>query len=260
MIKKKQLISLGVIYTVLLIVYIFNMDKWYGQVALGSVGSLTASLIYWICSNDGNEFFPLYKFIKYYNKEIRLSVSYLMKIEIDNKYLLIWNEKRHTFTPIGGVYKYFDDAKGQLAAMGYSSGVDFDKSTSKNDLRIKIKVNKIYDFFKWFSEGIGREHSVSRELHEELLIDNKSDKCALLCKMEYYKLKTVVRHRNEDHKGHELHCFDIFVWKMNERDEKIFRDMITKYPKIYILASKDEINQRKLADGRFIGDNCYSII
>lgn len=258
--KRNQVILIGIIYVIIIGLYINFSDKWYGQISLGAAGSLTASFIYWMCIEKNNEVFPIYKYIFFYNNEIRLSIAYLMRIKIDNKYLLMWNEKRHTFTPVGGVYKYYTEAEGRLRELETESSIDFTKVSSVNDLRIVIKVKNIHNFFAWFKSGIGREWDISREVDEELLIEDSVERCKLICNMKYFKYKTVYRHRNHVHRKRELHYFDIFEWKLDETQQRIIKNMIEKQPNKYILASVDEIKNEKMNDGRILGDNCYSLI
>lgn len=106
---------------IILIFYVKFENKWYGQIALVLFGSLSASFIYFLFTSNNNNVFPIYKYICYFYSNIRLSISYLMRINIDGKFLLIWNEKRATFTPIGGVYKYYEEGKGVLNQLDYES-------------------------------------------------------------------------------------------------------------------------------------------
>ena len=75
---------------------------------------------------------------------IRISFSYLYRIKIDNKYLLIKNSHgTELFQPIGGVYKYFTDAEIKLKKLGAvcDSGeiIKIDKAT-KNDFKQQNKL------------------------------------------------------------------------------------------------------------------------
>ena len=107
-----------------------------------------------------------YFYIKEYdNKEIRLSFSYLFRIRINEKYLLIKRQDRDIYQPVGGVYQvknwrylheklkcYRDSSKGE-----------------PNDIRVKIKGKNIKNFIKWFKNKEDREITPNREFKEELL-------------------------------------------------------------------------------------------
>ena len=75
---------------------------------LGSV----ISIIFEAIDSHGQGFHMWYQQLKYRKKEIRLSFSYLFKIQIDGKYLLIkGNRLKNQYQPVGGVYKYYPEAK-----------------------------------------------------------------------------------------------------------------------------------------------------
>ena len=74
---------------------------------LGSV----ISIIFEAIDSHGQGFHMWYQQLKYRKKEIRLSFSYLFKIQIDGKYLLIkGNRLKNQYQPVGGVYKYYPEA------------------------------------------------------------------------------------------------------------------------------------------------------
>lgn len=45
------------------------------------------------------------------NQEYRMSISYLFKIKIDNRYFLVKGDHIEQYQPIGGVYKYYESFK-----------------------------------------------------------------------------------------------------------------------------------------------------
>ena len=92
------------------------------------------------------------------NLEIRISASYLYRIEIKGKYLLVKNRKRDVFQPIGGVYKYYESAKNFLNEIEYKpdNKMKID-SVSEHDLRIRIKAKYITKFLDWFYSKSDRE-------------------------------------------------------------------------------------------------------
>lgn len=102
-------------------------------------------------------------------KYIRVSVSYLFNIKLDNKYLLIKSERRNQYQPIGGCYKYFTEAEEFLLSIGAipekkSNGID-----SLMDLRLLIPTDSINTFIKWYISGQNRETTYDREFNEELV-------------------------------------------------------------------------------------------
>ena len=110
------------------------------------------------------------------NKELRISIAYLFKIQVDDKYLLIRNHRNQNgYQPIGGVYKYFepegrDDLKHFGIEVGHTiAGIPID-GDSRNDLRCKMRDRrKLIPFLKWFEKGQNREIDPCREFYEELV-------------------------------------------------------------------------------------------
>lgn len=105
--------------------------------------------------------------------ELRISIAYLMRIEVNGKYLLIRNDRgQFGFQPVGGVYKYFNpEGYNELQRLGVftDNNVVVDEH-SEHDLRCIIqKRSKLLSFLKWFKTGKNRELDPWREFHEELI-------------------------------------------------------------------------------------------
>lgn len=108
--------------------------------------------------------------VRYWRQRIRLSVSYLFRIKVDETYLLIHSKRWTTFGPVGGVYKVSSSAKGFLDDIGTLTDnlVPIDDA-SRNDLRIRIPASKLVNFVRWFESEHSRETSPWREFYEELI-------------------------------------------------------------------------------------------
>lgn len=108
---------------------------------------------------------------KYFKaKEIRLSLSYLYRIKIDDKYLLIKGDRINQYQPVGGVYKRLNSS----AAFFDKYGVKDDnnialKDSDKDDLRIRVPRKYLFKILKWFDEEKDREVNHWREFSEELI-------------------------------------------------------------------------------------------
>lgn len=105
---------------------------------------------------------------------IRISFSYIFRIKVDGKYLLVMN-KRNTgkYQPVGGVYKMLDSEKRFLASQYGCMDDDMIPidASSKNDYRLRVKDRYLRAFVRRFNKGIGRElvYNLSREFKEELI-------------------------------------------------------------------------------------------
>ncbi|MFA6128795.1 MAG: hypothetical protein WC699_15960 [Bacteroidales bacterium] len=105
--------------------------------------------------------------------EIRLTIAYLFRIEVNGKYLLVKSHRiDNTFQPVGGVYKYFNpEAKLQLDCMGAITDNKIgNDNISECDLRLNLTDRKkIGKFLKWFFNAKNRECDPWREFYEELI-------------------------------------------------------------------------------------------
>jgi len=117
--------------------------------------------LYWDCWKPWTE------------KEIRLTIAYLYRIEMNGKYLLVKSNRiANTYQPVGGVYKYFNpEAKQELDGMGAITDNKIDNDeVSECDLRLNLlNRKKIGSFLKWFFKGEKRESDPWREFYEELV-------------------------------------------------------------------------------------------
>lgn len=111
--------------------------------------------------------------LKYWNVNIRLSISYLYQVKIDDQYLLIKSDRRNSYQPPGGVYKRLADSDAfftNISALD-DNLIPLDVA-SEGDLRMQIKGKYLLQFIRWFESGKGREISPWREFYEELIQTN----------------------------------------------------------------------------------------
>jgi len=109
--------------------------------------------------------------VRYRKRDIRVSASYLYRIKIDGRYLLIrGNRVPHQFQPVGGVYKRYPDSVGELAKLGVrdDASIPIDDS-NRQDLRIRVSGRNLLRFMRWYARREGREVETWREFQEELL-------------------------------------------------------------------------------------------
>jgi SMODS-associated NUDIX domain len=111
-----------------------------------------------------------YYSVRYMRRTIRMSVSYLFRIKVDDRYLLVKGLRWQHYQPVGGVYKMSAGAKSVMDELGALSDdlVPID-AISMDDLRIRIPALKLIPFVRWFESGRSRETSPWREFYEELL-------------------------------------------------------------------------------------------
>lgn len=188
--------------------------------------------------------------IKYREKNIRLSFSYLYKIEVDGKYLLVrGNRMKDRYQPIGGVYKFYPEAKTFLDSIQYVPDTKMKNNDETDDLRIQIKGQNLLKFFDWFTSMQDREYDPCREFYEEVLQDGT------LPEEKFRHLK--YRKVNVHNKGitwseylniNEVLYADIFDVTLSEEQKEIVRRAVKEHPEKLCLASPDEMRCRRYAD------------
>jgi len=86
-----------------------------------------------------------------WNTDIRVSISYLFKIKIDQRYLLIKGGRIQQYQPVGGVFKLLESSseiKKKFELIDDDS-IPLDE-TRKDDLRVRLKGRHLVGFLKWF--------------------------------------------------------------------------------------------------------------
>ncbi|MGD9715461.1 MAG: hypothetical protein AB7U26_00080 [Sulfuricurvum sp.] len=112
----------------------------------------------------------------FHKKGLRISVAAIVRIEYEDKFLLIKNHHRTEFYgPFGGVFKYYKTAKQFLDSIEFipqSTRVTNAKKQDdlKLDLRGFIPIKYLPSFLIWFKEQKDREtvDCLQREMKEEL--------------------------------------------------------------------------------------------
>ena len=136
-----------------------------------SISSAAVSSIYELIDTHGYGLKLWWKTkFKYANKPIYLSFAYLYKIQIDGKYLLIkGNRLKNQYQPVGGVYKYYPEAKSFLESIKFQPDKTMGNMDDDDDLRISVQGKHIFEFLDWFKQMKDREYDPIREFREELL-------------------------------------------------------------------------------------------
>ena len=175
---------------------------------------------------------------------IRISFAYLYRIKVDDKYLLVQNNRNTgKYQPVGGVYKLQDEEK--IFLKNKFHVVDDDKisidDSSKNDYRLRIKNKYLRAFVKRFDKGSQREtiSDASREFKEELINNNILD-------WKQIKYRYCGRHIGEIKFGehfqtYELLLADILELLPTEEQLKDLRELKKRNCELYHFASSSEI-------------------
>lgn len=159
------------VVTVLLIPIVFTLDfesVWF-VLASGVVVGLVVVLIDGVVEN-ARHLKLAWQALWSRKSTIRLSVSYLFRIEVDGKYLLVKSNRYDQFQPIGGVYQWNPSAQDRFRRMGVREDnylpVD---DLSRRDLRLRVPGRHLVAFVRWFESERNREIGGWREFEEELI-------------------------------------------------------------------------------------------
>jgi hypothetical protein len=216
---------------------------------VGIIINLASSLIgYWIgiiISNWNMLWIWLQCNTIYFNKKIRVSISYLYRIKVDDKYLLIQSNRiKGQYQPIGGVYKRFNTASDVFDKLKIVdvSGYAADKD-GRNDLRVKVPSKNLVKFIKWFESREDRELDPLREFYEELV------GVGILSKENFphfnYKFIRQVRtniHFSEHFQCSEMLIYNIYELLPNEKQLQELGELNTSKRKDIRWFTYDEIN------------------
>lgn len=161
--------------------------------------------------------------IRYRNKDIRLSVSYLYRIKVQGKYLLVrGNRLRNQFQPVGGVYKYYREAKRFLDDIQCKGDTRMKNNEDDDDLRITLQGKQVLKFFDWFLSMKDREYDPLREFREELIQPGilPEKEFSVIDYRKVYTYKTAIQF-SQYMQCNEILYSDIFEIQLNDEQKRI---------------------------------------
>lgn len=208
---------------------------------------LVKTFLPFVLKNYGKLKFLYMTKIRYREDLIRLSISYLYRIKLDNKYLLVQSNRiPNQFQPVGGVYKFKPSAEiifNKLKVIT-ESGYKFDADL-RDDLRVRVPGKNVSKFIEWFITGQDREVDPTREFREELL-DSKI--LAPRTKFEFIDYKFIERTieplKFSDHfECQEILIRDIYEFTPSPAQEKILKKLLANETTEYRWFESDEIRR-----------------
>lgn len=189
--------------------------------------------------------------LRTWKSRVRVSVSYLYRIQVDHEYLLVKGVRFDQYQPVGGVYKFHPASSGIRNEMNV---LDDDllqpDEVSEGDLRVRIPGKHLLRFVRWFESGTGRETDGWREFYEELVAPGLLPKSVF----RYVKYDRVGRHYqpmrySQWAKSQELLIADIFEILPTQAQTAELRKL-KKLDDVRIFwASEDQIRRLGAADG-----------
>lgn len=104
------------------------------------------------------------------NELVRYSISALLRIQVDDKYLLVKNRHFNKYQPVGGVLKRLPHSAHTLSKLGIREDNMFNHDDiNRGDLRVHVPARSVTGFLNWYASGVGRELEPWREFYEELV-------------------------------------------------------------------------------------------
>jgi hypothetical protein len=201
---------------------------------IDTIASNLESLKYWWIS------------IRYRNTYIRLSISYLFRIKVDGKYLLVRSARFPQFQPVGGVFKRYPTSTSFFQRI---NALDDDllpiDQKSKDDLRIRVKGKYVIEFLKWFNSGKEREISGWREFCEELIRPDYLPQD--LFPFIHYQYIRRYEHplRYSDYaQSREIFIAEIYELVPTDEQEKFLREMSKTESDNFVWVDEDRIRRR----------------
>lgn len=217
-------------------------------IASSFVGAIIISA-YECIDTHGQGFITWFKStITHRDKDLYLSFSYLYRIEVDAKYLLIRGHRmKDRYQPIGGVYKFYQEAKSFLDSIYFQPDTMVGNVDETDDLRIRIKGKYLLQFMDWFLKMEDREYGPEREFYEELIAQGFLPEEEFR-NLHYRKVKVHNKGITKapiPNKIDEFIYADIFELTLTEKQKQLVKKAVTDHPRDLCLASPEEMRNRR---------------
>ena len=176
-------------------------------------------------------------------RRIRFSISALVRVRVDDQFLLVRGYRIERFQPVGGVLKYYPTALPELMACGLEPDVLYERDeVNENDLRIVVRADRLCRFLKWYESGKGREHSPWREFYRELIVAGHiSHTSTPFADFQYLSRHSSSLDWNEDLCVFECFVAEMYEWMTTPAQEEELRHLMTKSSDDYRWATLQEI-------------------
>ena len=204
-----------------------DVNLLWGAVIASAAFLVTSSISWMLCSRK----YLLTIFSALFVKELRLSCSYLYKIEIDDKYLLIKSRKHGKFQPVGGNFKRNKYSTNFLEKIELHKDDRFTNGNrSSDDLRLFIKGCNLQKFLKWYNAPEKqREVSYDREFYEELVEPGYLPNDTFPYPQIDFKKQIVTPVRYSEYLHcKEVHIYDIVELKPTHQQKEHLKGIVQK--------------------------------
>ncbi|QEE49118.1 hypothetical protein FUA48_05840 [Flavobacterium alkalisoli] len=250
--NKGIIVTLIVITSILAIIYltILNSTSIWSALAIGLLINIVSGPIYFAIVEGlyNLKNFKLFwkSYIKYRKSDVRFSISYIFRIPVKDKYLLVKNRKYNYYQPVGGAYKTLPGVEVVFKKLGIVTDNKFETShgIAKNDLRFRVKGKRVLDVIKWFNSKENREISQWREFCEELLTTDIIQNKHAFRYIDYEYVTTLITPMQ---KAKKLDCQEILIYEIFDLVPN--NDQIIELERLLEIGDTNEI---KFADSTLI--------
>jgi hypothetical protein len=202
------------------------------------------------------------------DKLIRISCASLLKLEHDNKYLLIKNKLRpNYYSPIGGAIRYSTSANSFLYSIEFQHDGNHSQikdNKLKRDIRGFISAKNLFKFTDWYSQGKDREeNSLHREISEELTEIGLGKLLKHTKQIEFNFLKEITETPKSVSGKHFLQFRILRVYEISAdfKDLDNFKkEIINENHEALIWVTPEEIAQGRDEKHNYIGSNSSYLI
>ena len=151
-------------------------------------------------------------YVVYRNQHVRLSISYLFRIRVNDKYLLVKNRKGNYYQLVGGAYKTLPGFEKIQEKYCIEPDRKFKTCSgiAKGDLRFTLPGKFVVSIIKWFQSREDRETSQWREFCEELLTTGILDKHIF----RYIDFKYVTTLQTPIKKAKNIDCQEVLIYEI----------------------------------------------
>ncbi|MFY1690887.1 hypothetical protein [Plantactinospora sp. WMMB782] len=156
----------------LLFGYLRRDDAYALEVSIGIAGIALANIVARIAIFEPRYFWPtLLAGTIYRRRELRVSISYLIAIPVDETQLLVRGHRITTqYQPVGGVFKYrLSDSELSRRFNARPDSRFTRDQLSSSDLRLRLPGRDLHRLLRWFESRRDRELFPTREFYEELI-------------------------------------------------------------------------------------------
>lgn len=154
----------------LLVLFASDPNSKATHIAAGTLSGFILVLVTELSVRARSLWFFLLSKVRYRGKLVRVSIAYLIRIKLDEEYLLIWSNLFKQFQPVGGVYKRLEGAQEMFDSLGVRGDDQIPISEeTRGDLRVRLPGRNVPAFLEWFDSRKQREVGPWREFFHELV-------------------------------------------------------------------------------------------